>query len=171
MAGCGADGLCNLELPGGYCYVDAGEHCCPDGSESTPINEAGDRWCMRSCQRDRDCGRNEDTYLCLEEARICWSCFAADAVVEVGAPCDDDRGCSPPAGVCLTEEFGFPGGYCSQPASVCCPEGSIGLNIQEDPPLPACIDLCQADRDCRPEYQCLDAGDGDSVCWPGGGEG
>jgi hypothetical protein len=69
---------------------------------------------------------------------------------------------------CLPDQFGFKGGYCSEPCSTPggtdCPMGSQCIQPGMSP-MPLCFKSCATNMDCRqPDYECS----GDGVCVPVG---
>jgi hypothetical protein len=90
-----------------------------------------------------------------------------------GAPCETSADCLL-GDLCLTEEDGFPGGYCttSNCSEVGCDVTSecfaldLGGSSEE-----VCLALCDINGECsRDDYDCFDI-DGTNVCLPGEGVG
>jgi len=87
-----------------------------------------------------------------------------------GQPCLSSAECFSNASdpVCITElNFGYPGGYCSQycdPVANDC--GAGALCIQGFLPVngATCLDTCNSQQDCRPQYSCVDFGFPSKVC-------
>ena len=82
-----------------------------------------------------------------------------------GEACVDDIQCE--SGLCLTDEDGFPGGYCTvadcESRRDCygvdraCLRGEFNGNL--------CVELCETVEDCREGYDCVGTGTG-NYCYP-----
>ena len=83
----------------------------------------------------------------------------------VGDPCGNDGDCGE-LGTCMTEDQGFPGGYCTRAAceASSCPGDASCWSFQSGGSY--CLRNCAAPSDCRTQhgYTC----DADDTCWPGG---
>jgi hypothetical protein len=85
--------------------------------------------------------------------------------VPTGAPCTENNGCvaNNTDPFCLSEMFGFTGGYCSEFCDIFaddCSPGAVCLDIGASS-VGLCFDACQQDADCRPGYGC-----GPGACVP-----
>lgn len=106
---------------------------------------------------------------------------ALDAAVNqpVGAPCLAASDCA--GNWCITEDYGWPGGYCTHyacdlgsPATSCAPYGGDGICLEvgeEGATYGLCFDRCApalGDASCRLGYQCrsLWDGTGAGICVP-----
>lgn len=68
-----------------------------------------------------------------------------------GDSCSKDQTCN--GGLCLTDNDGFPGGYCTSDCSVeACQEDA---SCQASGAMQLCMKTCQAKSDCRSDYMCF----------------
>lgn len=82
-----------------------------------------------------------------------------------GASCRDELDCGGTA-LCISEEYDFPGGYCSShcTSDAHCAPGSVCEAGPEE--MGYCFATCVSDADCRDGYECIDDGMGNRVCYP-----
>lgn len=107
---------------------------------------------------DADC-RGTPGHFCDDDG-ACWACGPSGDAVVLGAPCAAQADCGA-YGICVTTWGGwdFPAGYCVVDADAfCCPEGSHGVWIEDDPRESVfCLKGCAVSADCRePGYTCSD---------------
>lgn len=86
---------------------------------------------------------------------------------DVGSTCTSDTGCGV-SGWCLTEDMGFPGGYCTRECEfTMCPTGSTCVQAG-DPngtPFYLCLQECMTSSQCRTDYVC-ETSPGIGLCLP-----
>jgi hypothetical protein len=83
----------------------------------------------------------------------------------VGSSCGADQDCDYEGGLCLSDEEGFPEGYCSAPCSLYCDDqaGAPTTFCVGEPDFSDgyCLSRCDVDAypetdGCRPEYDCVE---------------
>jgi hypothetical protein len=86
----------------------------------------------------------------------------------VGTPCFWPTDCAANQGdpICLTDQLGFAGGYCSEFCDLAtndCPGDAVcaDLGLSQNG---VCLDGCATTADCQPGYVCLDEGLSSKVC-------
>jgi hypothetical protein len=88
---------------------------------------------------------------------------------KTGGACSKPSECAANANdpVCLDDEHGFPGGYCSEWCDLAVPDcagdavcADIGLKSKHG----VCLDGCSTDSECRVGYSCVDKGFSSKVC-------
>lgn len=173
------EGVVDLPAPGGYCSFGCGVSAdcgvgaiCVGATANTVAAASAAGQCLRRCDSSLQC---REGYRCLDGHGIsvetdhveaasdaygaCQVAPVVDTVMPgfVGNACASETECG--GGVCLTEDFGLPGGYCSGrcvdnsdcPQDAACDTDEIGF---------VCLRVCQADVDCgRADYHCLGAAD------------
>ncbi|XXU40415.1 hypothetical protein WME93_17605 [Sorangium sp. So ce1000] len=138
--------ICALDAwgwPGGYCSsVCDDENPCADGGIC-----ARDGTCNRACATTADC---RDGYECTPSG-----CLPALTGGADGQPCTADNDCA--GTICSTEDFGWPGGYCTgfcDDESPCTGGGFCASDGY-------CNSPCETSADCRDGYECTAEG-----CFP-----
>ncbi len=157
----------------GYCSSPcSSDSDCGDGNICGFMNSSGTGICLERCENNAGCRING--YVCtIPEGRVENACvpggtgkgLIADHC-QTSADCDGG-----PKGLCLREEMGFPGGYCTHTCGFQgpCPSGTTcAFDAQE---RGICVGLCSEDEDCNEGYRCRDIGGGRKGCWPGGDTG
>jgi hypothetical protein len=90
----------------------------------------------------------------------------APTLLAHGAACTDDAACE--GGTCLTDEDGYPGGYCTRLGcaedGICSPDSHCAF-VDAERTQSACFVACSDAAPCRPGYQC-DTFGGLSFCLP-----
>ncbi len=84
---------------------------------------------------------------------------------EIGIACDLDFHCGS-EGFCLSEDYGYPDGYCSAGCTDSCPgEGTVCVQFEDGG---MCYDGCDKADDCRQDYDCLPVSEDSEVmvCQP-----
>lgn len=135
--------------------------CLANGNDNSACRDGYqcDPWfltCMPGCLSDNDClvFRNaqdqlvydtESSAYCNLETFRCEHAGTTDA--EAGIACSDSEDCEA-NGVCLSEGFGFPGGYCSKVGcdleGIGCEGDAVCRDIGLDPSraVPVCVSAC-----------------------------
>lgn len=148
IAGCTSASECSF----GDACVDA---------DDDPLTPGG--FCFPNCFADAECREGQT---CDLELNVC---TGGAGIADVGGECVADEACE--GGLCLTEDVGFPGGYCSfVGCAVDSDCGATGRCV----PTPSgnlCLTACGSAADCRDTYPCvdwdLDPATSDLVCFPG----
>lgn len=186
-AGCPDGGVCDTDLPGGYCTRSCSTLACPAGSRCYAW-DSGEAWCLATCAGPGE-GRSgcRADYVCYDDHAgqgLCWpgcsddeeclegeTCDAGSgycvrahpAVLVIGGSCQDDDDC--PGGVCDTST---PGGYCTAPCDVEeCPTGGECFDLGDGVGewcLATCLYPGGGRSTCRTGYVCEDFGIG--ICLP-----
>lgn len=177
----GAD-TCVDELPGGYCSAFCGApEDCPDGSSCVEVDRgtslcldecdptgtdecragygcADIGVCIPGCEEDADC---DDGTMCDPSGGFSGEGQCFDPESSFGDACAASESC--PAGAfCLSERFGFPGGYCGgfgcdPETNTGCPDGGVCFPTNRGGGL--CLASCESDGDCsRTGYDCQPSG-------------
>ncbi len=119
--------------------------------------------CFPNCFADSECREGQT---CDLELNVC---TGGAGVSDVGGECLADEACE--GGLCLTQESGFPGGYCSFVG--CGVDSDCGQNGRcvATSAGNLCLSACASATDCRDTYPCvdwdLDPATSDLVCFPG----
>jgi hypothetical protein len=157
--------------------VNAGSPSCPrDELVCAQFGEAG-QVCLLGCRSDADCG---SAYACTDDGycrpacsshaqcgsgRSCGpdgTCMAGRALAgEPGAACTEDAQCTSGASpVCARADEGWPGGTClsscadTDGGADACPADTLCLVFDEATDSSWCMQSCETNFDCRPEYFC-----------------
>lgn len=116
-----------------------------------------------------------DGYLDCDDATDCQlSVYCTPGNQVPGEQCFSHSECAATGNdpICLTQQEGFPDGYCSEFCDLASPV-CAGDAICVDPvaiggkPISVngiCVDTCTSNADCRPGYECIDRGVGPLVC-------
>lgn len=156
------------EFTGGYCAtaIDCSTGTCGGDNICIPLFQDGTTACIDGCTTDTDCRTGYSCQDISQNGSGVLSCLPAPAPVtgETGIACTSDMDCDA-AEICIGEDDGFPGGYCSRQcqSDAECPTGSLCSSFG------VCSDSCDtATPDCRAGYLCGDADqNGSDECWPG----
>ena len=172
-----ASGTCVMSFPGGYCAESCADGgACPAKTTCDAIGAAA--YCLATCTADSDC---RSGYVCAQDTQVsrppsqsdseCSSTEICDLTTGqcttsgfVGTSCTGSTACLQGADPrCLSNNRGFPSGYCS---STCSTDSDCGLNsvcvagmeYQTDTaPLRLCAQTCASNSDCRTGYNCVQA--------------
>jgi hypothetical protein len=110
-----------------------------------------------------------DGYVDCDDPTSCQGSFDCTAGTGVtGEPCFDQGDCAANKGdpVCLSDNEGFPGGYCSEFCDLAVNDcagdaicAQLGFSVNG-----TCLDGCVTNGDCRPGYTCQDLNLSKKVC-------
>lgn len=148
-AACPAGSLCVGDGEG-VCLAACDEAACRAGYACAPVD--GGHVCVPACTADADC----DSGICDAARGLCRPNVSR---VAVGARCSADADCGAD-GFCLTEEHGYPQGYCvagpceaapSRPETAC-PQGAVCVGEGDGA---VCLATCSGEAGCREGYLCL----------------
>lgn len=173
---CGAIGFCIEEasgFPGGYCTQQCGMggSPCPPGAVCRNTG-GGESFCLDACADPMEC---RPEYNCVQlginPERVCWPIPEGSTNpngAPVGSACSVDQECLQGLS-CMTEQDGFPGGYCTRP--YCDPRTNPCPNGSSCFAFPGLFSLCLADcpsggsrSTCRRGYYCLGPTGSPGVC-------
>lgn len=164
-ADCAGEGaMCNKSQPGGYCFIPGcslDQTDCPANSVCVDFTGEGDTFCLEGmCNVDDDCARHGEGYIC-DVDQSCWSYAYVPlnpGAAAMGAACTSSDQCE--SDLCVGEEFGFPGGYCTADCDPdepdWCPSGSTCAEDHEGYMI--CQPTCEGADTCRDGYECIDGG-------------
>ncbi len=162
----------------GICTWDCSQRPCPNGYECadgvcSPVCTFDDGGCPSSeficsdytfghclpkCLTDSDCVDGEKCDLSSHKCVL-------DTDGQPGSPCSDNDDCIGNGGVmCLSENMGFPGGYCIHSCGSDMDCGGIAKCLHTAYGS-YCYRSCSLDGDCRPEYVCEQAGPRAGTCY------
>jgi hypothetical protein len=163
-------------FPGGYCSEacgvgPGGNDPCPGDAICRPVG-GGQAFCLDGCASPMECRAGYNcVQLGLNTNRVCWPVPPGSTNpngAPVGSACMGDQQCATGL-VCLDEQSGFPGGYCTRiycdPQTNPCPQSSLCYAF---PGLfSMCLETCPSGGSrstCRPRYYCLGPTGQPGVC-------